>query len=241
MPGMRSSVAGDVAGEDRHRGTGDHGAHRRDRVHEEGERHQQRRRHGGGQARDGADHQPEERRREQRRQYLPGRDQFDGGERIGRSSALPGGRGITPKGSGTSRTLRKTKSQTSAVPMATERRLPPRNLQQPQEHHEDQRTRRDEPQRAREEDIADHAQDSDQHRQHRARLARPLRAGDQRHPCRAEPADQQHQPAGGEADRDRHRKCRSAVALPGDIREGLRIEPRPPARGRRAGRRAWCR
>ena len=60
--GHAQQAAGNVAGEDRHRGGGDDRRHRRHRRHEEGDRHQQRRGHRRGEPGHRADEQAEQRR-----------------------------------------------------------------------------------------------------------------------------------------------------------------------------------
>jgi hypothetical protein len=63
-------AAGDVAGEDRHRGGGHDGGDRRDRRHEERHRDEQRRRHRRREAGHGADEEAEQRRREHDRDVV---------------------------------------------------------------------------------------------------------------------------------------------------------------------------
>ena len=73
--GDAQEAAGDVAGEDRHGGSGDDGSDGGHGGQIEGDRHQQRRRHGGGQAGERADHEAVDRGEHERREHVRGGDE----------------------------------------------------------------------------------------------------------------------------------------------------------------------
>jgi hypothetical protein len=105
--GNAQQRAGNVAGEDRHRGRGHDRGDRRHRRHEEGDRHQQRRGHGRGEAGDAADEQAEQCRGENHRQHVRVEDQRKRLRvRVQHLPHLPHhNTGSTPQGSGTRSSL----------------------------------------------------------------------------------------------------------------------------------------